>query len=137
MVCIQCGGPTRVTNSRAQRRHNQVWRRRRCRRCGALFSTVESAEYGLAWTVRGKNGRLQPFSRDKLLLSLHRSCAHRMAPLKDAAGLTDTVINKLREYVEAGSLSSQTITEVAQVALQRFDKAASVHYVAFHPTPKR
>lgn len=132
MVCIQCGGKTQVVNSRAQKRLNQVWRRRRCVKCQAVFSTEEAAHYGGSWTVRGKTGALEPFSRDKLLLSLYESCRHRPAPLKDAEGLTDTVITKLRALVKNGSLDRQSIALTVQVALNRFDGAASVHYQAFH-----
>jgi hypothetical protein len=31
-----------------------------------------------------------------------------------------------------GAVSSRDIAQVAQVALNRFDKAASVHYQSFH-----
>lgn len=132
MVCVHCGQKTQVINSRARVRNNQVWRRRQCLGCGAVFSTLEIADYSAAWTVRGNSGRFTPFSRDKLLLSLYRSCGHRADPLNDAAGLTDTVIKKLLTHVKDGSLNAQTVARTVQVALNRFDKAASVHYQAFH-----
>jgi transcriptional repressor NrdR len=132
MVCIQCGGETAVTNSRHQKRLNQVWRRRHCKSCGAIFTTEESASYGGSWTVQGHSGTLSPFSRDKLLLSLHRSLQHRKSALNDASALADTVIKKLSGLAKEGRLESQQIKQAAQVALNRFDKAASVHYAAFH-----
>lgn len=131
MVCVHCGGKTRVVNSRRQRRGNQVWRRRQCLNCGAVFSTVESARYELAWVVR-RGKRFEPFSRDKLLLSLHRSCQHRKNALSDSHSLTETTIGKLHTRVKDGALDPADITSAAQVALNRFDKAASVHYRAFH-----
>lgn len=131
MVCIHCGGKTKVGNSRRQQRGNQVWRRRQCLKCGAVFSTLEAVQYELAWTVR-REKRFEPFSRDKLFLSLYRSCQHRKHALKDASGLTDTVINKLRGLAAGGALNGADIALTAQVALNRFDKAASVHYRAYH-----
>ncbi len=131
MVCIYCGGQTGVVNSRAQKKNNQVWRRRRCETCKAVFSTQEAAQYNLAWRVR--NGkRLQPFSGLKLFMSLYKSCEHRKTALSDAEELTDTVINKLPALMRDGVISSQDITGAAQIALNRFDKAASSHYQAFH-----
>ena len=131
MVCVYCGGDTGVVNSRSQRKKNQVWRRRRCLSCGATFSTEESAQHELAWLVRtGSHSR--PFSRDKLFLSLYKSCEHRKTALEDAKGLTDTIIGKLPAQVANGVVASRDIAQVAQVALNRFDKAASVHYQAFH-----
>ena len=132
MVCVHCGGKTRVSNSRAQKRLNQVWRRRVCTSCEAVFSTEEGVDYRGSWVVQGKSGAVQPFSRDKLFLSLHNSCQHRKTALKDAAGLTDTVINKLLTQIKDGTIYSSAISQTAQVALNRFDKAASTHYQAFH-----
>jgi len=122
-----------VIHSRHQKKLNQVWRRRKCKQCGAVFSTEESVTYGGTWAVRGASGALQPFSRDKLLLSLYISCKHRKSALEDASALADTVIRKLLDKARDGTLDSQMITDTAQVALNRFDKAASTHYAAYHP----
>ena len=75
---------------------------------------------------------LEAFSRDKLFLSLYKSCEHRKTALGDAKGLTDTIIGKLPAHIIGGAVSSRDIARVAQVALNRFDAAASVHYAAFH-----
>lgn len=50
----------------------------------------------------------------------------------DSAALTDTVIRKIAGTVQEGVLEIDTILTATQVALNRFDKAASVHYQAFH-----
>lgn len=120
-----------MVNSRPQRRNNHVWRRRLCISCGAVFSTEEGAQLGLAWQVRSGR-RLRPFSRDKLLLSLYRSCEHRQTALEDAQGLSETIIRKLQPHMADGVIESRDIIQVAQVALNRFDKAASVYYGARH-----
>ncbi len=132
MVCIYCGGGTAVINSRPQRRANQIWRRRRCKACGSVFTSEESAQYGSAWQVRSLQGRLEPFSRLKLCLSLLKSCEHRLTALNDAEALTATVIAKLPPHVRGGTLDARDIARAAQVALNRFDKTASIHYQAFH-----
>jgi transcriptional repressor NrdR len=132
MVCIQCGAETQVFNSRHQKRSNQVWRRRKCLKCQAVFSTTESADYGALWAVIGKNGRLTPFSRDRLFLSLYNSLQHRHSAIKDANGLTTTVISKLTPLASNASLPSSVILSTVQLTLNRFDNVASVHYHAFH-----
>lgn len=132
MVCIYCGAETGVTNSRHQKRANQVWRRRQCRSCGAVFTTEERVNYDGVWLVRDKAGHSKPFSRQKLIMSLYRGLTHRKTALKDAEGLSETVINKLSRLVRDGSLDAAAIISVAQVALNRFDKVASVHYAAHH-----
>ena len=133
MVCIQCGENTQVTNSRLQRRNNHIWRRRRCTRCGSVFTTSEVPDYGKAWRVHSPSGRLTAFSRDKLLLSLYDSCQHRSSALEDASGLAETVIRKLQGSVKDGIIESKVIVQTTLVALNRFDKAAGVRYDALHP----
>jgi transcriptional repressor NrdR len=132
MVCVQCGGQTQVINSRHQKRANQVWRRRQCQQCGTVFTSEETAAYGASWAVRGASGAPKPFSRDKLLLSLHKSLQHRSTALADAGGLAYTVIKKLSGDVTDGVIESRAIVNTVQVALNRFDKVASVSYAAFH-----
>jgi len=97
-----------------------------------VFTTEESINYAGSWRVRYPNGSLAAFQRDKLLLSLHRSCQHRKAALSDAQGLTDTVIKKLLTQISDGVVDRAVVLQISQVALNRFDNAASVHYAAFH-----
>lgn len=132
MVCVHCGAKTHIINSRAQHRLNQVWRRRQCFACHAIFTTGEMVTYEATWAVRNAQGTLQPFLRDKLLLSLYKSCEHRPAALKEAGALAETVISKLRPFIYEAAIDSHVIVQTAQVALSRFDHAASVHYAAFH-----
>lgn len=132
MVCTHCEGDTKVTNSRLRKRSNQVWRRRKCLRCHSIFTTEETVEYETAWTVLSKTGSYQPFMPDKLVLSLYKSLQHRKNGLSDAVNLSQTIIKKLKPQLVNGLLDSQTITSFAQVALNRFDTTASMHYRAFH-----
>jgi transcriptional repressor NrdR len=132
MVCILCSADTQVINSRPQKRLNQVWRRRKCIGCSFVFSTHEVAQYDAIWTVsNGKNG-IALFSRDKLLMSIYKSCQHRDTALTDASGLVGTIISKLHQSAHSSVIDARTIVQTAEIALNRFDNAASVHYRAFH-----
>lgn len=132
MVCIHCGSETKVSNSRPQKRNNQVWRRRECLSCHAIFTTEETVQYSGAWTVRNAAGVVEPFSRDKLFLSLIRSLEHRKTALSDATALVETIIKKLASSVNNGTIETAQIVQITHVALNRFDSAASVSYSAFH-----
>ncbi|MDB5168667.1 MAG: nrdR [Candidatus Saccharibacteria bacterium] len=132
MVCIQCGHETSVANSRHQKRSNQVWRRRKCQNCGCIFSTTETTNYSGSWRVLGNNGRLHPFSRDKLFISIYESLQHRRGAIHEADGLVTTVISKLSPHVKNGVIKSGDVVTVTQVALNRFDNVGSTHYQAFH-----
>ena len=132
MVCIYCGSDTQVTNSRHQKRLNQVWRRRKCSNCGAIFSTAEGANTSQALSVQKKNG-LEPFSRDTLFISVYDSLRHRKTVLNDATALTGTIISTLTPLADNASIDRDVIVTVTTTVLQRFDKPAATHYQAFHP----
>ena len=133
MVCLICGGETQVTNSRPQKRSNQVWRRRACTLCDVIFSTTEAIDYGKSLRIRGSNNhRLEPFNRDRLLVSLYKSLGHRDGALADASGLCGTIVAKVAPTAVGGVISRDRLVETALVALSRFDKLAAQHYQAFH-----
>jgi transcriptional regulator NrdR family protein len=129
---MQCGQNTQVFNSRPQKRFNKIWRRRRCTNCKFTFTTVEDALYGELWLVETNGKHLQPFSRDKLLISLYSSLGHRKTAIGDAGALTDTIIKKLVPLANNGKLKSSDIVKSTEVALNRFDKLASAYYRAHH-----
>lgn len=133
MVCIYCSNATQVVNSRLQRRPNQVWRRRKCLECGTVFSTHELAAYDAAWRVKSTHGKLVPFKRNKLFISLHKSLEHRATAIDDASALSDTIIGTLLKGAQNGVIEPAQITAVTYDVLARFDKAAAVSYKAFHP----
>lgn len=163
MVCIYCGSKTQVANSRHQKRVNQVWRRRECTRCHAVFTSLEAADYASSIVVRpteptedphsrskaaagamsakdrrtairaSKHTPPRPFNRDQLFASLLKCLGHRSTPVEDASALTSTVIAKLLAQGSKASISPAEIIIVATDTLKRFDKAAMVQYQAYHP----
>jgi transcriptional repressor NrdR len=133
MVCIYCGSSTGVVNSRPQKRNNQIWRRRKCKNCSAIFSTLEVVDLPQALSVRRKD-ELEPFSRDALLFSVYESVRHRKTAMTDATAVTGTILSQLYALNEQAVVERDTITEIAAVVLERFDPVAGSLYRAFHPT---
>jgi len=132
MVCIYCASKTNVTNSRPQKRLLQVWRRRHCTQCGALFTTNEVVDLSTSLVVRHANGPVRPFSRDKLFVSVLRAVGHRSEPVEDAGALTATITAKLLHSTTTATISPADIVKTALDVLKRFDKAAAVQYQAYH-----
>ncbi|MEO6761669.1 MAG: hypothetical protein ABI220_04840 [Candidatus Saccharimonadales bacterium] len=132
MDCIYCGTKTSVTNSRPQKRLRQVWRRRHCPKCNAIFTTLEAVDFSTSLVVTYKGGKLQPFSRDQLFLSVIKVCGHRKTAQKDASGLTNTILSRLYPLITNGSIETDSIAKTAHSVLKRFDKASSVQYAAYH-----
>lgn len=131
MVCIYCSGNTDVFNSRHQKRLNHVWRRRRCAVCKAVFTTIEAADPSQTVLIK-RNGHLEPFSRELILLSVYDSLKHRKTAVQDATALTATIVSTLYGLTANATLERDQITEAAATVLERFDSVAAVHYRAFH-----
>jgi transcriptional repressor NrdR len=132
MVCIYCTGKTEVVNSRPQKRANQIWRRRHCFDCGNIFTTIEGVNLSSSLLVQNP-GSLEPFLRDKLLLSMYDCLRHRKNPVNDATALTATVLHKLLGSVASPTLTRAQIVNTVASVLKNFDHAAHVQYMAFHP----
>jgi transcriptional regulator NrdR family protein len=132
MVCIYCGGKTRVSNSRPLVRSNQIWRRRTCKTCGAVFTTIEENDARQTWVVKSSDRPPVGFVREKLFLSIYESLRHRPTALYDAKHLTQTIINNLGRTTKNGIIEASTIKNMVVVSLNRFDRVASTHYKAFH-----
>lgn len=132
MVCIFCNSDTDVTNSRLVTQQNHIWRRRRCQNCKKVFTTSESIDLERCLKVSHQT-RLEPFSRDKLFLSLNHSLMHRKTATSDATAITSTVIGRLYPLITAGKLNSTDIIKTTLPILKRFDKPAYTLYAAYHP----
>ncbi|MDZ7785767.1 MAG: hypothetical protein U5L95_01430 [Candidatus Saccharibacteria bacterium] len=131
MQCIYCGGDTSVTNSRPQKRTNSVWRRRECEDCHTIFTSGEHLDLTGSIVVRSAS-HVEPFSRDKLFLSIHDSLKHREDPLGDATALTDTVLKQVLTIITKPEVEKPDISRICHETLQNFDTAAATHYAAFH-----
>lgn len=132
MKCVYCSSETKVTNSRLQKKPNRVWRRRQCLVCQATFTTEEQAVTDTSLLVSGAK-RVEPFSREKLLLSVYEALRHRKTAISDATALCDTIWGQLQPQINTAQLERRQIIETTLGILKRFDKAGATAYLAFHP----
>ncbi len=134
MVCVYCGSPTSVVNSRPKRRTNDIWRRRTCDHCGSTFTTVEQIDLQSALRVEHTSHHLQPFDRDRLFIDIYESCKHRPQAVGEAANLTQQVITMLlNDTTRPGLLDRREIIQTTHKTLKKFDAAAAVFYITYHP----
>lgn len=134
MVCVYCSGQTEVINSRLKRRYNATWRRRKCHTCHSVITTHEIIDLSTALVVMSPDRPLEPFLREKLLISIYSSLKHRKTAVEDAASLTATVIANVMSEVKDAQVSTHEIAVKVGMVLKRFDKVAATHYIAFHPS---
>lgn len=131
MVCIYCGQETKVVNSRLQKRNNQVWRRRQCLACGAIFTTHEGVKLESALIV-ARNGQNQPFLADLLLKELMDALKHRPDVYTASREVLGTIVRRLLSLPQRPVFTPQDVTNVTSEVLKRFDKRAHLRYVAEH-----
>jgi transcriptional repressor NrdR len=132
MVCIYCGAETKVTNSRHQKRSNQVWRRRKCLGCGAIFTSHEAIDFSTALIV-DKKGRSQPFLSDILYSDILQAMKNRGDAYTAAREITNTIIVRLL-VLRTQSISPADISRVSGEVLRHFDKQSWLRFVAEHPS---
>lgn len=133
MVCLYCGSKLAVSNSRPQKRTNSVWRRRACPKCRAVFTSVEQIDPAASLVFQGDQKHTEPFSRDKLYISVYEACRHRKTAPEDAKHLTDTIVRQLLGAKHSAVVRRHHVVTVATGVLERFDRLAGIQYHAYHP----
>ena len=89
MRCPFCGHvKDKVVDSRETGAGDASRRRRECLSCGRRFTSYERVEE-IPYFVVKKDGRREPFDRQKLMVGLHRACEKRPVPAKALAAIGD------------------------------------------------
>ncbi|MFQ5879167.1 MAG: ATP cone domain-containing protein, partial [Dehalococcoidia bacterium] len=89
MRCPYCDhDDSRVTDSRTA--PEGIRRRRECLACGRRFSTLERVQVG-ELLVAKKDGRREPFSREKVLIGVRKACQKRPIAAAVMEALADAV----------------------------------------------
>lgn len=136
MICLYCGSDTKVGNSRLQRRSNQVWRRRICKRCKAVFTTHEAIDLSSTLIVV-VGGVPKPFVTDILYTDVLMSMSHRNNAYLDAREATSTIIKRLLELPGKPLFLPQQISMICADVLKKLDRRAHLRFVAEHPSLQR
>lgn len=132
MVCIYCGKPTSVVNSRSKKNENSVWRRRQCSNCQAILTTFEQYDLSTSLLVKKRSGALKSFERDKLLISIAKAIDHKKNPSQSASFLTNNVLVLLLKDKPINKiLSTQDISNMTFLSLRRYDPASAIKYLSF------
>ncbi len=127
MRCPFCGHPEdRVVDSRELTDGGQVRRRRECLACARRFTTYERVEETPVLVVK-RDGRREPYDRQKVLAGLLRACEKRpvaLRQLEDAADAVEAQISRRDEREirsdEIGTVLMAKLRELDQVAYVRF-----------------
>lgn len=126
-----CGRPdSRVVDSRTIEDGSVIRRRRQCVICRRRFTTYERVEAQPLMVVK-KDGRREPFSRQKVLAGILKACEKRPVPMSRLEGLVDRVEQAVRARTTT-EVSSSVIGELVMQELRQLDPVAYVRFASVY-----
>ncbi len=131
MRCPICHHPdTKVVDSRVAGDGTSIRRRRECEKCEFRFSTLEAVEI-LDLTVIKRDGRREPYQREKLLRGLERALEKR--PHTEAS--FEKLLHNIERGIQrkkTGEITSRDLGEIVMNELKRFDKIAYIRFASVY-----
>jgi transcriptional repressor NrdR len=127
--CPNCrSDDNRVVDSRDD--EIAVRRRRECQACRHRFTTYERIESSRLFVVK-KDGRREPYNREKVLSGLRKACEKR--PVSDAAmqQIADGIERDLSARGES-EVPSAAVGELLMAALRHLDKVAYIRFASVY-----
>jgi transcriptional repressor NrdR len=131
MKCPFCGHTeSHVVDSRISRDADSIRRRRECLRCRKRFTTSERGEETLPLIVK-KDGRREPFDRQKIFSGLKKACEKRPISVDI---LEKTVSRIEHNLIESGDreVKSSVIGEKVMEELYNLDGVAYVRFASVY-----
>jgi len=127
MRCPKCTSiEDKVIDSRITRDGNNTRRRRECLECGHRFTTTEVLVRDSLIVIK-RDGRQEPFDRDKLLRAVRAACHKRPVDNEQITMLIEDVL----DAVEAQYDSQVPTSAIGEHVMQRLRKTDQVAYVRF------
>jgi transcriptional repressor NrdR len=129
MFCPFCQeGDSRVIDTREV--GSAIRRRRECSRCGQRFTTYERLAQVSLLVVK-RDGRREPFDREKLFRGVYKACAKRPISEETIDGLVSKVENELFGLGQA-EVDSRVIGQMVMEQLRGLDDVAYVRFASVY-----
>jgi transcriptional repressor NrdR len=127
MRCPKCTSiADKVIDSRIARDGNNTRRRRDCLECGNRYTTSETLVRDSMVVVK-RDGRQEPFDRDKLFRAVRAACHKRPIDNEQMTMLIEDVL----DAVEALYDNQVPTSAIGEHVMQRLRKTDQVAYVRF------
>lgn len=127
MKCPSCHtNDTSVMDSRVTDEGLAIRRRRECDKCGYRFSTVEEVEI-LNMSVVKRDGRREPYSRDKMENGLRKSLEKR--PITGEA--FKRLVGQIERDIQLRGRTEITSKQIGELAMKRLQRVDQVAYIRF------
>ena len=131
MRCPKCTSiEDKVIDSRIARDGNTIRRRRECLECGHRFTTNESLVRDSLVVVK-RDGRTEPFLRDKLVAAIRLACHKRPLDGEQIYMLVEDVIDAIEAQYES-QVPTSAIGEHVMQQLRKLDQVAYVRFASVY-----
>ncbi|CUU09519.1 MAG: transcriptional regulator NrdR [Armatimonadetes bacterium] len=127
MRCPYCGkDEDHVVDSRPSQEGRVIRRRRECLACGRRYTTFERYEERPLMVVK-KDGRREPFDREKVLRGMVIACRKRPVSMERLEQAVDEIEHEIQNRMES-EISS---TEIGRMVMEKLLAIDPVAYVRF------
>ena len=131
MRCPFCGAQEdKVIDSRVSKDAREIRRRRECESCQRRFTTYERIEESMPLVVK-RDGRREPFDRNKIERGLLFACAKRPVKHEAVIQLAEDVEREIGELGVA-EIESRAIGERVLPRLHALDQVAFVRFASIY-----
>jgi len=129
MKCTYCGNKdTKVIDKRDV--DNVTRRRRECLRCKKRFTTYESPA-SVEMVVVKKDGRREPYQREKLAKGIKIACQKRPISSEKIERIVNEIENKIKER-KSKEVPTKLIGELVMKKLKATDKVAYIRFASVY-----
>ena len=127
MKCPFCASTsTQVLESRVVDEGAIIRRRRECTKCEKRFTTYEKVKGTALWVVK-KDGRREPFEKEKLKKGILRAIEKRPVSLD----LVDDIVEQVEREMLRHEKEEVTSRTIGRAVLKRLKKADKVAWMRF------
>lgn len=131
MKCPFCNVlDTKVIDSRLNQTGDITRRRRQCIQCEGRFTTYERVEEVMPVVIK-KDGRREPYAREKVLDGIQKACQKRAVTMQQI----EEVVSLIEKRVQAYGLKevpTKTIGKMVMTELHQLDKVAYVRFASVY-----
>lgn len=120
----------KVIDSRQSKDGDVIRRRRECLECEGRFTSYERIEDILPHVIK-KDGRREPFDRQKILQGLERACEKRPISIDEKEDLVKNIEKKLQAAGDK-EIPSSIIGEHIMDGLKEIDEVAYVRFASVY-----
>lgn len=131
MRCPFCGRvSSSVLDSREADSGAAIRRRRECESCHKRFTTYERVKDSNVWVIK-KDGRREPFDKEKIRRGILRAIEKRPVSLAEVDEIVNEVTSEINKK-EKGEVRSRTIGSAVLRRLMKKDKVAWLRYASVY-----